>query len=120
MMNIAELMSDPDFAQAFKVLRSAAGSFAHEGEYSAGPVTELDYSGAIQPAARAALQVLPEGLRGETIIDVHCAQELRCGQGLDDQASDVLVYQSQKYRVIYGMNYGDHGYWRVLAVAITP
>lgn len=112
MIDVAELMTDPDMAQPFQVER-ASGSFANEGEW-AQTVATINMTGIVQPAKDAELQLLPEGARLGNVIAVYCAQELRIDDA-DAQRSDVVVWHGNPYRVVAAKHWSDHGYWKVLA-----
>ena len=112
MNDIAELMTDPDFAQPFQVER-ATGSF-DEGEWVPTAPTILYRAGIVQPASKDQLAVLPEGSRLNNVIVVYCGQELHCDDA-DSQRSDVIVWHGRPYRVMAAKHWADHGYWQVWA-----
>lgn len=113
MIDVAELMRDPDFAQPFQIER-AAGAFANEGEWSQ-TTTTIDMVGIVQPAKREdTLALLPEGARLGNMIVVFCDQELRI-EDADTKRSDVIVWRGSPYRVIASKPWVDHGFWQVWA-----
>lgn len=113
MIDVAELMQDPDLAQAFQVERSG-GAFV-EGEWiPAAPVVSTK-TGIVQPAKREdTLAMLPEGVRLGNMIVVYCDEELRIDNA-DTQRSDVIVWHGNPYRVIAAKPWRDHGFWLVWA-----
>lgn len=113
MINVAELMQDPDLAQPFQVERSA-GAFANEGEWVAAAPTVIPLVGIVQPANRDSLAFLPEGTRLGNTIMVMCDQELRIDDA-DATRSDVIVWHGNPYRVINAKPWKDHGFWQVWA-----
>lgn len=113
MINVAELMRDPDLAQPFQIERSV-GSF-NEGEWMPTAPTVLNMVGIVQPATREdQLAILPEGSRLVEMIVVFCDQELRIDNA-QDQRSDVVVWHGNLYRVVASKHWSDHGYWQVWA-----
>ncbi len=113
MINVAELMRDPDLAQSFQVER-AGGAF-DEGEWVPEVPDILNFVGIIQPAKREdTLAILPEGARLGNMIVVFCDQELR-NDNADDQRSDIIVWHGRPYRVMAAKHWADHGYWQVWA-----
>ena len=113
MINVAEIMRDPDFAQAFQIER-ADGAFANEGEWSQ-TATTLDMVGIIHPAKREdQLAILPEGTRLGNVIVVYSDQELRIDNAQSER-SDVVLWHGNPYRVIAAKHWADHGYWQVWA-----
>lgn len=117
MINVAELLSDPDFAQAFQVIR-VGGSFANEGEYSQSPETTIDIFGVIQPARQQdVVQFMPEGERLGNMIVIYCKTEIRVADA-KSQESDLVVWHGNRYRVAQARQWLDHGYWQVWAEGI--
>lgn len=113
MINVAEIMRDPDLAQPFQVER-AGGAF-DEGEWVPTAPTVLNLVGIVQPAKREdMLAILPEGARLGNMIVVFCDQELRIDNA-EDQRSDVVVWHGHPYRVMAAKHWADHGYWQVWA-----
>ncbi len=113
MINVAELMRDPDLAQAFQVERSG-GAFV-EGEWIPAAPVVTNKVGIVQPAKREdTLAMLPEGVRLGNMIAVYCDEELRIDNA-DTQRSDVIVWHGSPYRVIAAKPWRDHGFWQVWA-----
>lgn len=114
MIDVSELMSDPDFAQPFQVVRST-GSFANEGEYTRTPTT-LNMTGVIQPATTEDVtNFLPEGERQKSAIRIWCAQEIRMADGNGAEA-DEIVWQGKRHRVAHAKPWNTQGYWFAIAV----
>lgn len=114
MIDVAELMRDPDLAQAFQVERASDGGFANEGEWSQ-TVATINLTGIIHPAKREdQLAILPEGTRLGNLIVAYCDQELRIDDA-DAKRSDVIVWHGNPYRVIAAKPWADHGFWQVWA-----
>lgn len=114
MIDVSEVINDPDFARDFTVERFS-GSFANEGEYTATSTTLQRY-GIIQPAtAEDAINFLPEGERQKNLIRVWCTEEIRMGDG-DGNNSDVVVDGGLKYRVAFAKRWQQNGYWFAIAV----
>lgn len=113
MINVAELMRDPDFAQAFQVER-AGGAFV-EGEWIAAAPAVLNMVGIIQPAKREdVLAILPEGGRLGSFIVVFTDQELQI-EDSETKRSDVIIWRGKTYRVIGQKPWVDHGFWQAFA-----
>lgn len=118
MIDVAELMNDPDFAQPFQVRRQA-GHF-DEGEWINDPPTLIDLVGVIQPAkADDVIKLAPEGTRLSDAISVYCAQELLIDDA-EDSRSDVIVWRGRSYRVMARRQWVDFGFWQVIAEGFSP
>lgn len=113
MINVAELMRDPDLAQPFQIER-AGGAF-DEGEWIPAAPTVINKVGIVQPAKREdQLALLPEGTRLGNMIAVFCDEELRIDDA-DTKRSDVIVWHGNPYRVISSKPWADNGFWQVWA-----
>lgn len=116
MIDLSELMSDPDFTQAF-TLRRRAGSFANEGEFTQAAPVEMQLTGSIQPASPADLvRFQSEGERRKAIIRVWSATPMNASDGKGQQP-DEIIWRGSTYRVIECVTWGDHGFWKVFAEA---
>jgi len=112
-IDVSELMRDPDFAQPFLIERTD-GVF-DEGEWLPTAPVIIDRIGIIQPAKREdTLAVLPEGVRLGAMIVVYCDEELRIDDS-EDRRSDVIVWNGHPYRVVAAKSWADHGYWQAWA-----
>lgn len=113
MIDVSELMRDPDFAQDFAVKRQV-GAWAGEGAFTT-TETDIPRVGIIQPAkVEDIVQFLPEGERNGNFIAIYCDQDLLMGNG-NDQQSDVIVWKGNYFRIAKAKQWEDHGYWYALA-----
>jgi len=122
MINLSEVVTDPDLAQTFEVKRRVGGSFT-KGRWTEGSLTSLpDYVGVIHPSkANDIITYLPEGVRQNASLTVYSSQELRLNSGLDDGIeSDVIVWQGELYEVQFSKKWEQYGYWFAMATQYTP
>lgn len=116
MIDLSELMDDPEFTQAF-TLRRRTGSFANEGEFTQAVPVELPLVGAIQPASPADLvRFQAEGERRNAMIKAWSDTEMHTSDGAGQQP-DEIVWHGTVYRVIECVPWADHGFWKVFAEA---
>jgi len=112
MIEISDLLEDPDFAQGFTIRRQT-GSFT-EGDFSTVD-TVIPAVGVIQPASsQDVLTFAPEGERQGNWITIYCKQEIRQGDG-QDIFSDVIVWQGSYFRVAQAKHWETQGYYRAWA-----
>jgi hypothetical protein len=117
MIDVSELMTDPDFVQPFTVKRFTAG-YMVEGEYAQNAPQILHLKGSIQqPNSADKGRFAAEGERNDAIIKVYCAQRLNNTDG-EGKQSDVITWQCHEYRVIECRPWVDNGYWLVFAEKI--
>jgi hypothetical protein len=117
LIDVSELMDDPDFARSF-TLRRPAGAFSVDGVF-ASSYSDRQLVGIVQPATPREIQMLPEGSRLKDIISVWSASEMR---GADGKAaeSDILVVDGKSYRVVRAEPWAHAGYFRVFAEGFVP
>ncbi len=124
MINIAELLQDPDFTQVIQVNRRIKG-FVQTGP-AAGEVTTdtvlRTVRMCVQPIKDADdLNVLPEGQRSNKNMKFYAAEVLYCDDG--DQPSgtgqaifDTVVWSNEKYKLLHVRFWKDYGYWEAIGV----
>ena len=114
MIDLSEVVNDPDLAQPFTILRQS-GSF-QLGGWVANEPQPIDAFGAITVATQRMMQMVPEGDRvgGEmaffTANEIYLTSEKRSG------TSDQLVWHDEKYRVIHVAPWMDYGFNIAIAV----
>ncbi len=117
MIDVSELMKDPDFVQPL-VLKRFAGGFAVEGEYAQGVPKPIRILGAIQhPSSSDRARFAAEGERNTAIIKIYCGEKLQDTDG-DGKQSDVITWHCEDYRVFECRPWRDNGYWQAFAQRI--
>lgn len=118
MIDVSELLTDPDFATAYQIVRETQGSFVSggEGEWQAGEPTTLDRFGPVQPSKpEDKVDFLPEGERGKNAINVFSKDEIILSDGKNVQ-SDIILFNGKTWRVANRKPWGLNGYWWAIAV----
>lgn len=117
MINVAELMTDPDFVKPL-VIKRFTGGFVTEGEYAQSAPKPLRIMGSIQhpsPADRA--RFATEGERNTAIIKIYSGEKLQDTDG-EGRQSDVITWNYEDYRVFECRPWSDNGYWLAFAQRI--
>lgn len=118
MIDVSELITDPDFCQEFFVRRDNG----HIDDVTAEWVPNysvLTMTGVITPAKQDDILVpLPEGERSNTFIRVFCTERLIMGGEEDDFNADRIAWRGSAYKVIDSRPWGDFGYWEVVATQV--
>lgn len=111
LLNIGELIDDPDFNQDFQITRRS-GNWEN-GRFI--PVDEvIDTYGIIDPQDTSELDLAPDGsmIRGRIKVYTHLKMYVTI---LDAPSgsyiSDEVIWQGNKYNVIMDSNYSDYGYY---------
>lgn len=119
MIDVSELMSDPDFVKSVVVRRTRPGTFVSEGEYQHGPPVDFPVLMAVQPPKGSeVMNLLPEGARKTSIKKLFCGQPLQVADGSKAQA-DLVTFCDKTYKVIKCDPWEDSGYWLAFAEEVT-
>lgn len=111
MINIAEMILDPDFVQSYTVRRNV-GTWVG-GRFVETPTT-LEFQGVVMPANVQDVQMLPEGDRISGLINFYTTSEnpfliSRADNGVSG-TSDQLIWRGNNYRILQVYDYQDYGY----------
>lgn len=118
MLNVSELINDPDFCQTFTVTRNT-GDFT-DGYFVTTP-SAITMTGVIQPLNTEETNQLPEGDRLSGAIKVYTLERVyltHITQPADNTGyiADEITWKGEKYKVIQSQNYLDYGYHRTIAI----
>jgi hypothetical protein len=117
MIDVSDILSDPDLAQPFTIKRS-------RGEFAAGGYTQTTTTvqsfGVIIVAQGRELEQVPEGDRVKGAIVVYSAKPLYLTHG-DNQPglSDTIIWRGDSYRLAKLYPYMDFGYYKAVGVRIS-
>lgn len=118
MLSVGELITDPDFAQPYSVLRST-GVFALGGFIS--NTTLLSFYGVITVAQDQDLDTLPEGDRitGSMLFYANGPIYTTIVGANSEGLSDVIAWRGQNYRIAKVFPYVDYGYYKAIGVRMS-
>lgn len=132
MINIAEVINDPDFAQPFTIQRDS-GQFAAGGWQP--NITLVQVYGVITVADAQTLDMIPEGDRPTGAMSFYSTCEIyethtepnAYGQGGAGQGgyggaqgtSDIICWRNQNYRIVKVVLEADWGYWKAVGVRMA-
>ncbi|MCM3141662.1 hypothetical protein [Brevibacillus sp. MER 51] len=109
MINVSEVITDPDFAQQFQVFRKS-------GEWSKGrsgsSEVPIIMTGIVTVADAKTLEQLPEGDRVTGLMCFYSTQELHTTR--EEGTSDQIEWRGERYRVKQVFPYGDYGYFKAV------
>lgn len=113
MIDISELINDPDFSQDFLITRSV-GSWVDD-QFITAPQS-IKISGIIQPINTTSEKVTPNGSQIEGAIRIWTDRQMyttKLQQGLADfnQISDEITWQDQQWKVTNTWEWQDNGYY---------
>ena len=115
MINVGELITDPDFSQKFTVYRSN-GSFV-DGVWTEGIPTQIEMLGVVTVMSSRELHQLPEGDRVSGGMNFHTNQALYVSrEGTYEGISDKIFWRNNYYKLASVLPYADYGYYKASGV----
>jgi hypothetical protein len=117
MIDVSDVVNDPDFATAFTIQRSA-GSFV-DGVWNPGTPTNVAMWGSIQPASDKEVSALPEGDQISAAIKVYSTQPIYTTAANPAGVSDIVVWNNEQYRVLKLLPWQGNGYYRAIAARMA-
>lgn len=110
LLDVGELIDDPDFCQDFKVIRRI-------GTWNQGRMTTVDQEfscyGIIDPQETNQMQFNPDGVLIKGLIKVYTYKELyttHTQTNEENYISDIVLWDNHEYLVLDEANYKDYGY----------
>jgi hypothetical protein len=116
MIDVAELITDPDFAQNYTVYRRTYDWL--NGRYNIIDTQILNYFGAVQPAEPKMLEQITEADRTSAVLNFYCASpkvfylsEKSGGDNSDDDKIiyDKILFKGVYYKIIKVLDWSDNG-----------
>ncbi len=111
-INVAELISDPDFCTTFIVEKKTLE------EWSKGqPVYELSrttVTGIVAPSSSKDLSLMPEGDRKHGMKTFYTDTDMHMEISDTEKTSDTCIWNGQRYKLINGWNYSNNGYYKAM------
>jgi hypothetical protein len=118
MLDMSEVITDPDFAKEYNVYRSS-GYFG-EGGWIENDKTTLSVTGPILPTNSKDLQQVPEGDRIIGNMTFYSTIELfETRNGDNKGTSDELEWKGELYKIIKMLDFSDYGYYKAITARIT-
>ena len=114
MINVSDILLDPDICQSFTVYRSS-GKFGEGGWKENAPQT-LTLQGVVYPSTAKELQQVPEGDRVQGMMTfVSPSQMFATHLSGEPGTSDQPEWNGERYRVVQLLPYSDYGAYVAIA-----
>lgn len=114
MINVAELLYDPDFSQQFIVNRCTTGTWQN-GRFVETDPLKLSMDGVVVPATPKEINQLPEGDRVSGVMAFYSDKQIYVTHKDDGSGnagtSDQIEWRGNLYRVSKVDLYGDYGFY---------
>lgn len=112
LLNVSDVINDPLFVQSYTGKRQT-GAWV-KGEWVPGTVSTVNFTGIITPASPKDIDQIPEGDRVTGMMAFYSLVEIFVTRTTG--TSDILVWGSEDYKVVWCNPYSDYGYYKALAV----
>jgi hypothetical protein len=119
MIDMSDIINDPELAQSFLVLRESGGEFG-EGGWIPGRITEISMSGPVLPSSPAELQQVPEGDRVTEAKTFYCTAPLYTTR--KTALADMIRYPAiggDEYKVVHVFDRQANGFIKAIGVRMA-
>lgn len=114
MINVGELIHDPDFCTDFRIHRKISG------EWSGGRQKQKDNiikaEGVVTAATSEDMELLSEGDRVHGLKTFYTDEEMKLTD--NETTSDICEYKGLRYRLLQVINCEDFGYYKAIGARI--
>lgn len=114
MINVAELIHDPDFCTKFKRVRQIGSKVG--GRWVVEREDTKTITGVVSGVNSKDLEILPEGDRVKELKTFYALDELRVTG--NNATSDICEYKDSRYKLIQGFDYSDYGYYKAIGIKL--
>lgn len=114
MIDVSELISDPDFSSMRTFRRDAVSGEFVDGIWEPAPTETFDEMASVQPLTGADYRLLPEGMRNTEAVNIYCSTHLK---GTENKRNgDMLVgYKGSDWQVLTSQYFEEYGYNHAIA-----
>ncbi len=109
MIDLSELLEDPDFCDTYKVLRKR--SYWNEGK-QVSDIDEFTVEGIVLPSTSKDIDMLPEGDRQHGLKTFFSPVPLHVTD--TEETSDICVYRGQQYKLLSAFDYQSNGFYKAI------
>jgi len=118
MIDVSEVLNDPDFCQSW-VVRRSSGTWVN-GVWTENAPELVDMSGVTNPATNKDLMMVPEGDRITELRTFYSTETIfTTRSGEEEGTSDQIEYKGELFRVIATKDHMDYGYNKAIAVRMA-
>jgi hypothetical protein len=119
LIDVSEVITDPDFCQDFTVYRRSGGRF-QSGGFVPGDEAEVPMSGVVIPLSSKELELIPEAERVKGTMGFWTTSEnpIYVTRNLtsDKDISDVALWNGERYKILSVDPYSDYGFYHAIGV----
>ena len=117
MINVSDIVIDPDLASAFTIERTT-GQFAIGG-WAKNTPTFIESTGDVRNTSGKELEMIPEADRPKNALTVRTLSPLYVTSEQNYMTSDIIIFHGERHRIITVKDYDEQGYWYAVAVRMA-
>lgn len=113
LIDVTELLEDPDFAESFRLIRTT-GQW-NEGRFEVNAPESIPFYGPVQPPSSQDMEILPEGERLKGVMcfwvkgsEVYLTRE--------DGIGDLFLWRGNHYKIIQVNQWADYGWVKAFGI----
>ncbi len=110
MIDVSELIHDPDFCTTF-ILRHKTGDWV-DGIFET-TATDTSVTGVVRPATGKEIELLPEGDRMKDVKVFYTWEKVQLAE--DENASDEFIWEGGRYKALRVSDWKAHGFYETMA-----
>lgn len=114
MLNVATLITDPDFCTSFKIIRKMPGKW-EKGKITE-TIKEMEVVGIVSAVNSKDMEMLTEGDRTNELKTFYSLNAICLTD--DKTTSDICVFEGGQYRIIRIYDYSKYGYYKAVGTRI--
>lgn len=109
MIDVSEVLLDPDLCESFQIERST-GTLGSGGWKVNIPPAVLNAYGAVRNMSGEELESIPAADRVNEMISIRSTTTMFVTSADQSATSDVIIWKNDRYRVVSTKDYGSQGY----------
>lgn len=110
MIDMAEMLHDPDFCTTFIVIRKIPGEWIQGEQLQT--ERRLYIEGIVLPSSSKDIDMLPEGDRRSGLKTFFAEEELKVTD--TETTSDICVFKGRYYKLIHVFDYEANGFYKAI------
>ncbi len=114
MINVGELVHDPNFCTEFKLHRKLPGEWIGGRQKQKEKIVDIE--GVVTATNSKDMEMLAEGDRVHGLKTFYADIEMRLTN--NESTSDICEYKGQRYRLLQVFDYSDFGYYKAIGTLI--
>ena len=111
MINVSELLCDPDFCVEFKIVRNT-GKRENRRWVAVDKPKLIQVLGIVNSTSSEDIEMIPEGDRVQGLKTFYSGNEFRLTD--DKTTSDIVEYKGKRYRLLQVFDYSNNGYYKAI------